>query len=253
MKIFGNNVKQALWINHLYRYGSSLMPYFSEWLHKISFSSPILTSTSIYFCPLCVESYFIYFGGVLSGNCEFSNDHVPPASMGGNLLILTCKSCNNKAGKFEAELLKVIQFGNVPDKKTGSLWPHTYVKEKGTSDLFKVSMTKTVDRDKNHYRFSLNEHEKKHISKVKTFSGKIQRGEIKEFTVQVRLPHYRSAYQAILKSAYLLCFIGGDTTLFFLKEESVFVILYMAKNITQELIRFTCIMELTKLLVLVWL
>jgi hypothetical protein len=47
---------------------------------------------SLYVCPLCVrgitEEYI----------AELTREHVPPASLGGQRLVLTCHECNNRAG-----------------------------------------------------------------------------------------------------------------------------------------------------------
>lgn len=47
---------------------------------------------SLYVCPLCVRGIPEEYIG------ELTREHVPPASLGGQRLVLTCRECNNRAG-----------------------------------------------------------------------------------------------------------------------------------------------------------
>jgi hypothetical protein len=51
-------------------------------------------SMNEYACPLCVRTY----PGSAIESGELSDEHVPPASMGGKRLVLTCKRCNSVSG-----------------------------------------------------------------------------------------------------------------------------------------------------------
>lgn len=66
----------------------------------------------VYVCPICRG----VFGVQHMQNKELTLEHVPPASVGGKAIILTCKECNNQAGhKFEcheSKKKKVINFAN---------------------------------------------------------------------------------------------------------------------------------------------
>ena len=44
-----------------------------------------------YICPLCLHTYAI-------GNNELTLEHVPPESVGGKPILITCKACNNNCG-----------------------------------------------------------------------------------------------------------------------------------------------------------
>ena len=44
-----------------------------------------------YICPLCLNAYPI-------GSTELTLEHVPPKSVGGKPILITCKACNNKCG-----------------------------------------------------------------------------------------------------------------------------------------------------------
>ncbi|GAA0462761.1 HNH endonuclease [Actinoplanes campanulatus] len=51
----------------------------------------------LYPCPLCLRDLYV-IGAIEAG--ELTREHVPPHSLGGRWLALTCRSCNNKAGTF---------------------------------------------------------------------------------------------------------------------------------------------------------
>jgi len=44
-----------------------------------------------YICPLCLQAYAI-------GNKELTLEHVPPVSVGGKPILVTCKACNSNCG-----------------------------------------------------------------------------------------------------------------------------------------------------------
>lgn len=74
----------------------------------------------LYACPICSNC----FDENELKNRELSLEHVPPASVGGKAIILTCKTCNNTAGhKFESHLSKRQTLTNFTetllDKKEG--------------------------------------------------------------------------------------------------------------------------------------
>jgi hypothetical protein len=52
-----------------------------------------------YLCPLCLKAAVIIVDGVVQHESEFTLDHYPPESVGGNQTVLACKDCNGNAGK----------------------------------------------------------------------------------------------------------------------------------------------------------
>jgi hypothetical protein len=54
----------------------------------------------VVFCPICLK---FFTRDMIS---ELSLEHVPPEKVGGHVRTLTCKTCNNSAGKMEAEMIK---------------------------------------------------------------------------------------------------------------------------------------------------
>lgn len=61
----------------------------------------VIGTAGIYFCPICQSEYDV--ASLASGLLTL--EHVPPASLGGRGIALTCKTCNNTAGHtVDAEL-----------------------------------------------------------------------------------------------------------------------------------------------------
>jgi hypothetical protein len=54
-------------------------------------------ATDLYPCPLCLRGFYT-IEAIEAG--ELTREHVPPHSLGGHWLVLTCRACNNDAGRF---------------------------------------------------------------------------------------------------------------------------------------------------------
>lgn len=50
----------------------------------------------VYACPICLRPFP---SSALDGNGELTIDHVPPEAIGGRTMVLTCRDCNNAAGR----------------------------------------------------------------------------------------------------------------------------------------------------------
>jgi HNH endonuclease len=70
--------------------------------------SAFTTAEDWYLCPLCIDSWFTVEE---FGTGWLTVEHVPPEKLGGGELVLTCRPCNNDAGKwFDAHALKEDRF-----------------------------------------------------------------------------------------------------------------------------------------------
>jgi hypothetical protein len=59
-------------------------------------------SPPVYVCPLCIRAYSadaLNERQLPRGFVPLTEDHVPPAWMGGRRIVLTCKTCNSEAGR----------------------------------------------------------------------------------------------------------------------------------------------------------
>jgi len=55
------------------------------------------SAADLYPCPLCLTGFYT-IAAIETG--ELTREHVPPRSLGGGWLVLTCRECNNDSGRF---------------------------------------------------------------------------------------------------------------------------------------------------------
>jgi hypothetical protein len=108
-------------VEHISKYTTSLYPFGNNFLShwKLTGDQPYWG----YLCPIClVHGFWTTDGKLLFGTgIEFSEDHYPPASVGGFENLVVCKTCNNAAGgKYEAELQKLLAQNAFANKIPGS-------------------------------------------------------------------------------------------------------------------------------------
>lgn len=203
MQIFSNNITETIWKAHLATYSHTLLEYYEKYSSILSTDSKIISPYHLYVCPLCVKNYFGESRQGIVGNSKFSLDHLPPKSVGGKFKILTCKKCNNEAGEYEAELLKLLDFGTEPDQKYKSILPKMTVRNKETGDEFyAIVQMKNGKTD-----ITFNEKAKKHNKSLRNFLDEIHSGKIKSLNLNIPSPNLDKIQKALLKSAYLACFI----------------------------------------------
>jgi len=202
MPIFPKIITEFIWRNHLKTYSHTLFEYIEKCVPLFSPGTKMLSPYHLYVCPLCLNNYFAESKEGIIGNSEFSIDHLPPESVGGEFQIITCKRCNNKAGEYEAELGKLIDFGSKPDKKYGSIFPKTMVKSKETGEAFHA----IVKRLPGTTSIVFNDEAKKHNEELKNFLARLHGGKLRSLVLSVPSPDLEKIGKAILKSAYLLCF-----------------------------------------------
>jgi hypothetical protein len=75
-----------------------------DWFHRGAAAYALVraehSAEPIYPCPVCLSPFTI--DALVDG--RLSSEHVPPESLGGRELVLTCKCCNNSAGaKLDAD------------------------------------------------------------------------------------------------------------------------------------------------------
>lgn len=202
MPIFPKTISEPIWRKHLSTYSHTLIEYIEKCIPFFSSDTKILSPYHLYVCPLCLQNYFAESKEGIVGSSEFSLDHLPPDSVGGEFQIITCKTCNNRAGEYEVELKKLVDFGSKPDMKYGSIFPKTMVRNKETGETFYA----IVQHSPGTTNVSFNEEAKKHNENLKQFLTKIHSGEIKSLEVFVPSPDLGQIAKAILKSSYLACF-----------------------------------------------
>src|SRR3954454_153888 len=101
------NIPKEILDQHFRYLTFSLFQFPEKYYHLIFKKDAVVPKHVAYLCPLCVNNFIILLEQGLIPSTDFSLDHFPPESVGGTLKLLTCKKCNNDAGRlYEAELVK---------------------------------------------------------------------------------------------------------------------------------------------------
>jgi hypothetical protein len=180
-----------------------LVDHFAEFSLVFSPDTKPPSPENVYVCPLCTTKYFYVIDNEIYGNSEFSIDHLPPESIGGKFKVLTCKKCNNDSGANEAELTTLLDFGSVPNKRSKSLFPITYVINKETGEKFKGIVSSANGQTE----ISFNEKAKQYNNNLKRFLSEMHSGNMPNLQLFISSPDLDKIGKALLKSAYLACFV----------------------------------------------
>ena len=204
MVIFPKSITEQIWSNHLRFYSRTLPGYYEKYQHLLSKDAVHCPHENIYICPLCASNYFaVNDKKNIYGNSEFSLDHLPPESVGGKFKILTCKKCNNDSGLYEAELLRLLDFASVPDRRNGSILPKMWIVNTQTGQKF-PGLVRFANGTKN---ITFNQNAKEYNKELKIFLDDLHDGKLPRLQILVASPDLSKIEKALLKSAYLICFI----------------------------------------------
>lgn len=203
MKVFPKNVTEEIWIRHLRNHSTTLHGHedkLREILPNLLQDNP---SQNTYLCPLCLKNYFINTPDGIQGNSEFSLDHLPPESTGGKYKVLTCKKCNNDSGVFEAELERVVNFAIDKVNLDAFHIRKVKVNDSQTGNYIKGEIRHMNDKTDILFNEKAKKHDPNHIS----FLHRIH--STKNVKLELEIPLYNKAKieKALLKSAYLICFL----------------------------------------------
>jgi hypothetical protein len=201
--VFPKSVNENIWRHHLNIYSQTLLDYSQNVFETLPSQFSDVPVNEVYICPLCATNYFLNTKQGIQGSSEFSLDHVPPESLGGKFTVLTCKKCNNDFGHFEAELLKVINIGSAKDNIDQFFIDRVKVINKTTGEYLDGSVH--INNEKADIRF--NEKAKIFNSKFIDYLSALHNGKIPNITLEISAPNYSKIEKALLKSAYLICFI----------------------------------------------
>jgi len=158
-----------------------------------------------YVCPICATNFILMRNDTVYSNTDFSLDHFPPESVGGSLKILTCRKCNNDAGRlFESELSEKMNY-----EATKNTNPNAHLKTK-------VKISGLVG---NYSAFIKKETDGKFIIDFPTkakqsapflqnwLDNKIMENDW-EASLTIKRPDDYKILKSVLKTAYLICFIN---------------------------------------------
>lgn len=201
MKVFSKNISEETWQEHLYLYSKTLVHHTDQVLNLLSSEHKNVTIGNIYMCPLCLKNYFVNTRNGIQGNAEFSLDHVPPESAGGRYKLITCKKCNNDSGFFESALEKMLNFAVDKKNPNNLLIRKVQVEDPDTGKTIKGDLLHNEDRTEILFDKTLKEFNPNYIEFLSNLKNK------KKLKLDIPLFDTERVEKALLKSAYLLCFI----------------------------------------------
>ena len=201
-----STVKIGVIAQHFKRFFPSLRQYPEKYLPLFGVSPENPPPHLAYLCPLCLKNWILaeQVNG-LSMNLDFSPDHYPPKSAGGQFMfsLLTCKTCNSEAGfQYDFSLKRKIQ--EIAFKKSipnASIPGYSKITDVIGSypGLFKMDDTGKIE-------VSLKPNENIHAPFLDQFieASKNRLDYHIDFTIKSVEPKLVS--KALLKTAYLICF-----------------------------------------------
>jgi len=188
---------------HLYHFYQSLKRYKEKYLPLIFGNGKIEVKHAAYVCPICLQQYILVTEKGIEESADFSLDHFPPQSVGGNLSVLVCKKCNNEAGSnYEAALLQKMQELSFTKRHAASV----------------LQGNATITNVHGWYRTELQVQSGKNLmidfsarEKAKFLKEWIDAGsENKDWEIKLTIPrvNQQELCRAFLKTAYLICFVN---------------------------------------------
>jgi hypothetical protein len=214
-----NNIPKTILTDHLRYFGPSLLYLPKKYQNLVFKEGAEIPIHLPYICPLCLQKYIVLVGRDLNVNGEFSIDHIPPQSVGGTLEIITCKKCNNDAGGlYEAELLKKMNYeasrNNHPDAEI-----KTFFKAEGMPGNYTSFAKRNEDGE---IILDFSDKLKKDAPFLKDWLENKSKTDAWEVKLTITRPDDKKILKAILKSAYLICFINwGYDFIFSLNGELI--------------------------------
>lgn len=190
---------------HFRCFSFSLYHFKEKYIPKIFKSNEAIPNHAVYLCPLCTTNFILMLKDGVYSNTDFSLDHFPPESVGGTLKILTCKKCNNDAGRmFEGELIEKMNYEYSKNKS-----PKAFIKTK-----FKVlgipgNYASFIKKGKNgEIIIDFPAKARKVTPFLQTWINNTGKNNDWEATLTIKRPDDKKVLKAILKTAYLICFIN---------------------------------------------
>lgn len=192
--------------HHFARFGRSLKNYPDQYL-PIFFRDPSVAVEHIgYLCPLCLKTGIICSESLGTGFFKpFSEDHFPPKSVGGTLELLVCKDCNDHAGHAFDYVLKdrlsELSFEKrIPNAILGARSQIDGLASKGFNGFFQIDQQGEIT-----ISFKRNENDR--IPPLDEWTEKAAKGLPWKVDATIKRTDQRKIDQAILKAAYLHCFL----------------------------------------------
>ncbi len=158
-----------------------------------------------YLCPLCLTNCFMIAETGIHYSSDFSLDHFPPESAGGRLKVLVCKKCNNESGyKYDFSLKEKMDSMSF-NKKV----PSSNIKIKSEfSDIQGRYHSEMSIRDDGETEISFKPNPDKVIPPLDAWIEDSKDRFDWKADLTIKIPSDEKVAKAILKVAYLYCFIN---------------------------------------------
>jgi hypothetical protein len=202
-QIFPKGINDEVYNEHLRVYSKTLICYVSYIQQFVPGEYHALIPYGVYLCPLCLKNHFIKTNSGVIGNSKFSLDHLPPKSAGGTYKVITCKKCNNDSGTSESELEKLLNFAVDKKKSAAGISLKVQVRDPGTGK----SIQGFFHNKNGEGEIRFDENKKKYNRDYVDFLSKLHSKKLEELKIEVPLQDEKKVERALLKSAYLLCFV----------------------------------------------
>ncbi|HUZ60103.1 MAG TPA: HNH endonuclease [Hanamia sp.] len=199
------SISQEILLIHLLHFSHSLKCYPEKYIPLIFQDNITPPLHHAYVCPLCLKKAIIVDQTGLYMTAEFSLDHFPPESSGGKLKILVCKKCNNEAGTLYdysiKQKLQYISFDRkIPSSSLTAKSEITNVKGWYHSNL--------NVREDGEIEISFKPNPKKKFPLLDSWIDKSKDDLNWKANLTFRTPDDEKVSKALLKAAYLYCFIN---------------------------------------------
>ena len=139
------NIKKEVLENHFAHFSFSLYNFQKKYLPVIFPDIEIMSNHVAYLCPLCLTNYIVVTEEQIRFSSEFTIDHFPPQNVGGKGEILTCKTCNNNAGKYEVELERKMNYEAFTNNHPASIIEKSTLKVDNVEGFYKGFIKKNND------------------------------------------------------------------------------------------------------------
>lgn len=188
---------------YLRQFAPSLEQFSEAYVHQLFPNANPVPPHVLYLCPLCLKSYMLFRETDYEFNAEFSMDHFPPKNVGGKLMALVCKKCNNDAGAYFDFITK------------------DWINETAFEcriPLAEIKATHVISSVKGYFKGKLAIDEKGEMiihlkndenAKIKPLEDWLNdENKSNDYTIQMTIPRSDKAKtaKAFLKTAYLACF-----------------------------------------------
>lgn len=197
------DITAEILFDHFSYFQKSLIKYFGKYKNLIFREGVTIPFHLTYLCPLCLKNYIVFLGNDLNVNSIFTLDHIPPQSVEGTFKLITCKTCNNNAGKYEAELERKLNYDTFSKRQSPAIINDTKFKIEGITGNY-ASYIKTSEDGIPTIDFPSKANHKTPF--LDEWLSNLD--ETQDWTVTFTLPtpNEEKFLKALLKSAYLLCF-----------------------------------------------